>query len=127
LRPDDVLMVVDGRYRIGAAALLTSRNVRCVVQSHLRILAVDPASPLLGPFELLYALGLPSVRRRVRDLVFVQSTLGTLGSRLYELRVPLLTSDGPWRERVREFREALVARDELLGRLRDASAETFEL
>lgn len=128
LRPHDLLMVVDGRYRIGATALLTERNARCVVQSHLRILSVtDLGLERITPFDLLFALGLPSVRRRIRDLVFVQSTLGALGGRLLELEVPLLGGAGPWRARVDGFREVLLARDELLGRLRDSTADTFEL
>ena len=87
LKPEDVLMVVDGRYRIGTTALITANNYRCVVQSHFRILStLDP--PSLNCYELLFALNLPSVRLRVRNLVFVQSTLGTLGKRLLELRIP---------------------------------------
>ena len=93
LKPNDILMVVDGRYRIGATALVTANNYRCLIQSHFRILSIlDPTS--LSCFELLFALNLPSVRLRVRNLVFVQSTLGTLGKRLLELRIPILSGDG---------------------------------
>src|SRR5205823_373386 len=35
LQAGDVLLVVDGRYRIGATAILSQNNSRCVVQSHL--------------------------------------------------------------------------------------------
>jgi type I restriction enzyme M protein len=127
LKSGDLLLVVDGRYRIGAAALVTERTRRCVVQSHLRILSVASHSNELDPYGLLFALSLESVRRRIRDLVFVQSTLGTIGSRLLELEIPLLGLPGPWRAKVEEFRELLVQRDELLGRLRDNSSETYEL
>ena len=41
-------------------------------------------SDALDPYELLYALNLPSVKMRIRDLIFIQSTLGTLGTRLLE-------------------------------------------
>ncbi len=94
LKAGDILIVVDGRYRIGTTALLTQRNSRCVVQSHLRIISTLK-SPQLDPYELLFALNLPSVRLRMRSLVFIQSTLGTLGGRLLELRVPLLHGNGP--------------------------------
>ncbi|AEE44890.1 N-6 DNA methylase [Cellulomonas fimi ATCC 484] len=128
LRPGDLLMVVDGRYRIGTAAMVTQRTVRSVIQSHLRILSVTPGTPDLDPYALLYALTLPSVRLRVRDLVFVQSTLGTLGARLFELEVPLLGGDGPWRGSVEAFRRVLDGRDALLTELERATAgETFEL
>lgn len=117
LRPGDVIIVVDGRYRIGSAAILTKSNYRCVVQSHLRVISIKNENEL-DPYELLFALTLPSVRLRIRDLVFVQSTLGTLGSRLLELKIPLLHGQGPWRESVDRFRSALEVRDRLLGELR---------
>ncbi|HEY4452053.1 MAG TPA: N-6 DNA methylase [Solirubrobacteraceae bacterium] len=118
LKAGDVLMVVDGRYRIGATALLTSSNARCVVQSHFRILGTTGDE--LDTYALLFALNLPSVRQGIRNLVFIQSTLGTLGQRLYRLEIPLLTGDGPWSESIRAFRETLVARDANLLKLREA-------
>ena len=127
LRQGDVLMVVDGRYRIGTAAMLTERSAKCVVQSHLRIISVNPESECLDPYSLLYALSLSSVRRRVRDLVFVQSTLGTLGSRINELKIPLLGEPGPWRAHVDDFRDILIERDRLLGELATKSADAYEL
>ena len=126
LRPGDILMVVDGRYRIGATALLTNNNARCVAQSHLRIIGT-PIPGALSPYELLFALNLPSVKLRLRNLVFIQSTLGTLGARLLELRVPILNGDGPWADRVARFRESLIRRDEMLADLRSMTTQDVEL
>jgi len=126
LRPGDLIMVVDGRYRIGTTAILTEVNYRCVVQSHLRIISVMKPD-VIEPYELLFALNLPSVKLRIRDLVFVQSTLGTLGKRLLELRVPIFHGDGPWRERVDQFKKALRQRDALLGDLRAIGETAYEL
>ena len=126
LKPEDVLMVVDGRYRIGTTALITVNNYRCVVQSHFRILSTfDPSS--LNCYELLFALNLPSVRLRIRNLVFVQSTLGTLGKRLLELRIPILSGDGPWRDRVDRFKEILLQRDTLLSEISGSSSFEYDL
>ena len=126
LEPEDVLIVVDGRYRIGKTALITANNYRCVVQSHFRILrALDPS--LLNAYELLFALNLPSVRLRVRNLVFVQSTLGTLGNRLLELRIPVLSGDGPWRHSVDNFRRNLLQRDKLLAELLSIDGGEYDL
>ena len=126
LKPGDVIMAVDGRYRIGTTALITENNYRCVVQSHFRILStLDPCS--LSCYELLFALNLPSVRSRIRNLVFVQSTLGTLGKRLLELRIPILSGDGPWRQRVERFRDVLLQRDALLAELSNARNNEPEL
>lgn len=126
LKPGDILMVVDGRYRIGATAILSENNFRCVVQSHFRIISTQKED-LLTPFELLYALNLPSVRIRIRDLVFVQSTLGTLGRRLYELEIPVLQGEGPWRERVDSFKQVLTKRDALLVQIKAMAASDVEL
>jgi type I restriction enzyme M protein len=81
----------------------------------------------LDPYELLFALSLPSVRLRMRDLVFVQSTLGTLGNRIGELSLPILHGDGPWRARVDAFRESLRGRDRLLSQLKAMSGPAYEL
>jgi type I restriction enzyme M protein len=126
LIPGDVLMVVDGRYRIGTTALLTQNNARCVVQSHLRVLGT-PRRTELDPYELLFALNLPSVKLRLRNLVFIQSTLGTLGSRLLELRLPILHGEGAWLDQVQRFRQALIRRDALLAEVRAMSAPDVEL
>lgn len=126
LRTGDILLVVDGRYRIGTSAMLTEQNARCVVQSHLRIISTLKHQ-LIDPYELLYALNLPSVKLRMRNLVFIQSTLGTLGNRLFELRIPLLHGQGPWAKRVDAFRETLRRRASLLAEIQAMSGPDFEL
>ena len=125
LRPNDLLMVVDGRYRIGTTAILTRNNFRCVVQSHVRIIKINRPD-VIDPYELLFALNLPFVKLRIRSLVFVQSTLGTLGKRLLELKIPILRQPGPWTERIKEFRRTLEQRDRLLAEL-GSMGRDFEL
>jgi type I restriction enzyme M protein len=126
VKAGDVLMVVDGRYRIGATAMLTKHNSKCVVQSHFRIIGM-PRPQQLDPYEVLFALNLPSVRLRIRDLIFIQSTLGTLGKRLLELKIPTLHGDGPWRSHVDAFRRLLSERDLLLGELATRTGPELEL
>jgi len=126
LEAGSILMVVDGRYRIGTTAMLTENNSQCVVQSHLRIISVENTA-VLDPYELLFALNLESVRLRIRNLVFVQSTLGTLGKRIFELKIPLLHGDGPWSKHIDSFRHILVQRDKLLNELRKLSESQVEL
>jgi type I restriction enzyme M protein len=126
LAAGDVLVVVDGRYRIGATALLTKNNSRCVVQSHLRVIGT-PDRERLDPYELLFALSLSSVKNRIRNLVFIQSTLGTLGSRFLELEIPVLRGEGPWTDRLDRFRAALEKRDELLAELNAIAVQDVEL
>ena len=117
LRAGDVLMVVDGRYRIGTTAVLTENNYRCVVQSHIRIIKIL-RTEIVDPYAILFALNMRFVKLRMRSLVFVQSTLGTLGNRLLELKIPLLGPDGPWKGQVDQFRSVLLERDRLLTALK---------
>lgn len=126
LKPGDILMVVDGRYRIGTTALLTESNYRCIVQSHFRIISLTDRAPF-DAYDLMFALNLPSVKMRIRNLVFVQSTLGTLGNRLLELEIPVLHGNGPWKERVERFRDAIKQRDQSLSQLRLMAGAEFEL
>lgn len=126
LKAGDILMVVDGRYRIGTAAMLTTSNTKCVAQSHLRIISVKRPDKL-SPYALLFALNLPTSKIKLRNLVFIQSTLGTLGQRLLELRIPLLQGDGPWSDRLARFTQALAERDRLLSELASMSATDVEL
>ena len=126
LKVGDLLIVVDGRYRIGTTAILTENNVKCVVQSHLRVITVKDRA-VIAPYELLFALNLPTVKLRLRNLVFIQSTLGTLGRRLLELQVPLLHGDGPWSERIEQFERHMRERDRLLVALRSFEGEEIEL
>lgn len=126
LRPGDILMVVDGRYRIGATAMLSAQNCKSVVQSHLRIISVRKTS-VVTPYALVFALNLPSVKSRLRNLVFVQSTLGTLGSRLLELEIPLLTGDGPWLAMVQRFEQLLRQREASLAELQGLAGGDVEL
>lgn len=126
LRAGDILMVVDGRYLIGTTAILDAHSARCVAQSHLRIISVlDPTK--LDPYALLYALNMPSVKIHLRGLVFIQSTLGTLGARLLELKIPLLHGSGPWEQRVMMFRDTLQKRASCLAELQRMSAPAVEL
>lgn len=126
LQAGDILMVVDGRYRIGTTAMLTEHNSRCIAQSHLRIISAVRREKL-DPYELLFALNLPSVKLRLRSLVFIQSTLGTLGNRLLELRIPVLHGDGAWASRVVKFKDTLQKRSALLANLEAMAGQDYEL
>jgi type I restriction enzyme M protein len=125
LRPGDVLLVTDGRYRIGRTAILHTHNSRCLVQSHIRILQMAPGASI-DSVELLYLLNLPAVVRQVRNLVFIQSTLGALGRRLYEIQIPIPAREPEWKARIDEFRELLENRAAMLARLQQFEATSFD-
>jgi type I restriction enzyme M protein len=122
-----ILMVVDGRYRIGRCAILHESNARCIAQSHLRIITVLKGAPFT-PFELLYLLSLPSVQRDIRSLVFIQSTLGSLGKRIHEIKLPVPQgSNEIFRRNVEQFETALRERARLLSELAKLDHTEIEL
>jgi len=126
LAPNDILMVVDGRYRIGRSALLHEHNYVCVVQSHIRIITVTPKSPL-DSIEFLYVLNLPMIQHQIRNLVFIQSTLGSLGSRLNEIMIPLPRKNAEWDKTIGKFRQLVQGRSDLLKRLKEFEHAGYEL
>lgn len=127
LKPGTILMVVDGRYRIGRCAILHEFNYRCIAQSHLRIISVSESAPF-SAFELLYLLSLESVQREIRSLVFIQSTLGSLGKRIKEIKIPIPNKrDGGLSKAVETFTAALTERARLLSLLSGFEAASVEL
>lgn len=122
LKLGDILMVVDGRYKIGRCAILHEWTTRCVVQSHIRIISLTPKANF-APIPLLYGLVLPSVQREIRRLVFIQSTLGGLGSRISEIRLPDPRGSKSWGEAVQRFGDAITARAEYATYLQSFSHE----
>lgn len=126
LRAGDVLVVCDGRYRIGKTAILHEHNVRCVVQSHFRIMTcLHPE--VLSPHALLYLFNQPVVQRQLRNLVFIQSTLGTLGKRLLALKLFLYPRDCEHTTAEKRFREIIERRAALLREARQLEYVAPEL
>ncbi|KHD06569.1 hypothetical protein PN36_08350 [Candidatus Thiomargarita nelsonii] len=126
LKSGDILMVVDGRYRIGRCAILNEFNYQCVVQSHLRIISVSSETPIES-IELLYLLNLPSVQREIRSLVFIQSTLGALGKRIKEIKLPLPAKNDQWRATLSRFSQVIYERAKLLQMLKAFDSYEVEL
>lgn len=127
LKPGTILLVVDGRYRIGRCAVLHEYNYKCIVQSHLRIITVSEKAPF-SPFEFLYLLSLGSVQRDIRSLVFIQSTLGSLGSRIREIKIPVPTKrKEKFTEAINIFTNAITQRAKLLSILSGFEETTVEL
>lgn len=126
LKPGAILMIADGRYRIGRTAIITKENCRCVVQSHIKI--ISPTEKCrFDPYELLYLLNLPEVQRQIRNLVFIQSTLGSLGSRLKEVLVPIPARNSEWTASIERFQKLIEGRAKLLHELAQFEHGDLEL
>jgi len=113
----DILFIADGRYRIGKTAILNAHNIRCIIQSHIDILSLNGEGPI-SPYELLYILNLPSVQNQIRSLIFIQSTLGTLGNRIKEIRIPIPTKTEDWGQNISDFQNSIDVRAKLLSEIK---------
>ena len=89
LQLGDILFVKDGDTRIGETAILVDKNdLGILVQTHFKkIRAVN-----MDPYLLLWLLNRTIVKKQIRQRVFNQSTLSTIGERIDELRLPLPNS-----------------------------------
>jgi len=118
LADGNILFIADGRYRIGKTAILNRYNKRCVIQSHIDIISISESSPI-QPYELLYMLNMASVQEQIRSLIFIQSTLGTLGWRIKEISIPIPNRTDDWRNKITAFQNCLETRAKLLSQVKD--------
>jgi type I restriction enzyme M protein len=122
IKVNDILLVSDGRYRIGKTAIILEGQSKCVVQSHIKIIRVLPKAPFT-PFELLYILNQQYTLRQIRNLVFIQSTLGSIGNRIDELLIPIPKRSKHWERKIADFEETLMNRNLLLKKLKTFQTE----
>ncbi len=86
LQYGDILFIKDGDTKIGECAiLLTDDDLQISVQSHFYKIRPNK----IDEFLLLWALNHPIVKKQIRQRVFSQSTLSTIGERIYELKLPI--------------------------------------
>lgn len=121
----DILFIADGRYRIGKTAIITQYNIKSLIQSHIEILSLTDSAPF-SPYEFLYCLNSDEVQEQVRSLIFIQSTLGTLGNRIQEINIKLPVRNSEWKEKIHAFQHNIEMRAECLYMLKQ-SENSFEL
>ncbi len=113
----DILFVSDGRYRIGRSAIILDDKAECVIQSHLKIVKILDDG-LLSAFDLLYLLNHRFVKQQIANLIFIQSTLGSIGNRLKEIKLPIPVKNEKWNTLIEEFKNVLIERHRLLQKLK---------
>ena len=114
----DILFIADGRYRIGKTAIITENNIKCLIQSHIEILSLTKKAPFT-PYEFLYSLNMDEVQEQVRSLIFIQSTLGTIGNRIKEIVVKKPERNREWNEKIHAFQNNIEMRARCLSELKD--------
>jgi type I restriction enzyme M protein len=85
---NDILFVKDGTFLIGRSAIVTEREKKIIIQSHLLKIRVLDES-VISPYYLLYLLNTPFVQQQIEKYTFVQGTISTIGENFYELKLPV--------------------------------------
>lgn len=119
LRLGDILFIKDGDTKIGECAiLLTEDDLRISVQSHFK--KIRPKK--MDPFLLLWALNHPIVKKQIRQRVFSQSTLSTIGERINELKLPVPKSAKEKNRIAAIVKESIETRRERLDKIHNLFA-----
>ncbi|MGH1882578.1 hypothetical protein ABE880_15920, partial [Enterococcus casseliflavus] len=86
----DILMVRDGTYLIGSAALITQYDLKMLYQSHLYKIRLDSNNKYgLNPYYLLAALSSDFVQKQIKAKTFTQDIINSLGDRYLDLLIPI--------------------------------------
>lgn len=92
IQPEDILIVKDGGHLVGKTAMITDLDLKIIIQSHFRKITVLKKD-ILSPYVLLGSIGLDIVQKQIKSKTFTQSTIPTLGNRLKEVYLPLITNE----------------------------------
>ncbi len=92
LEIEDILVVNDGTYLMGRAAMITESDLRIVFQSHFRRIKILKKEEL-SPYLILALLGMEIVQRQIESKSFRQGTISTMGNRLMEVKIPIPTDE----------------------------------
>ena len=114
LQIGDILFVKDGDDKIGETAILLDENdLQILVQTHFK--KIRPLK--IDRFLLLYLLNTEIVKKQIRQRVFSQSTLRTIGSRVEELLLPIPANKSERTKIIRNVKNLIVTRRDSLRKL----------
>lgn len=110
LEVEDILVVNDGTYLMGRAAMITESDLKSVIQSHFRRIKILKKD-VLSPYLLLALLGMEIVQRQIESKSFRQGTISTLGNRLLEVQIPIPTNEELKNTLIEETRKIIEAKN----------------
>lgn len=112
IQEDDILFVNDGTFLIGRTAMVTKLDLKCVIQSHVRKIRVLDKNAI-DPYYLFYLLNSKIVRKQIDSKTFVQATISTIGSRLNEVVLPIISDKEKKQEITLEIKNIIQQKCEL--------------
>lgn len=111
LEVEDILVVNDGTYLMGRAAMITESDLKIVFQSHFRRIKVIQKNKL-SPYLLLALLGMEIVQRQIESKSFRQGTISTMGNRLMEVKIPIPIDENLKRTIIDDMKEIIKNKNE---------------
>ena len=83
----DLILVHEGTYLIGSAAMITTWDLPMLFQHHLARFRLEPNAPF-GPYYLLTALATRVVQRQIRSKQFSADIIDSVVGRMGEIVIP---------------------------------------
>lgn len=120
LEEEDILVVNDGTYLMGRAAMITESDLKIVFQSHFRRIKISKKESL-SPYLLLALLGMEIVQRQIESKSFRQGTISTMGSRLMEVKIPIPTDEQLKNRIIADMKEIIKNKNEAKKRAQSYS------
>jgi hypothetical protein len=85
---DDLLVVRDGTYLVGASALVCEADIPMLISGGIYRIRVRNRRRI-DPFLLLALMNAPIVKRQMRSKQFTRDVIDTLGRRFFEVVLPI--------------------------------------
>jgi len=90
LQEEDIVFVRRGSYRIGDVGILYKKDTQSILTREILVLRVTKENKYnITPFNFLYILNTPDVRRQLKNKVMMDTTLPNIGDRWKDLMIPV--------------------------------------
>lgn len=123
IEAEDILVVNDGTYLMGRAAMVTPADIEIVIQSHFRRIKILKKEEL-SPYLLLACIGQEIVQKQIEAKSFRQGTISTLGNRLLDVKIPIPTDKKKMQTIIEDVKR--IMNDKYLAKLKAQNYTIFK-
>lgn len=109
VRAEDLLMVRDGTYLIGTAAIVTEIDLPMVYQSHIYKIRINDHKAL-SPYLLLAILSSSFVKRQIKSYCVSQDIIDSLGDKIHDLVLPIPVDNDEREKLIRNVKDVVKKR-----------------
>lgn len=112
LKPEDIVFVKEGSYRIGSVALLSKFDTNILLNHHSLVFRVVKEDNEYGidAFYLLYLFSHELTQKQLFNKVLIDTTLPNIGDRWEELRLPVAKNKNEREEIKKKIKSAFEKR-----------------